>query len=356
MSCVNACCKNIRRTARVLRVLLLVVIAALAMTAEPCQANRLRDLKVGDALPGFELESLGGGGKKSFQPGNGKPSAVLFFSDNPEFRKKRSLPLLAALEGLQEQFKQKVSILAVYSDEEQSGRATLDFIREKSLKIPVLDDSRRNVYNKYGIFMMPLVILIDSQGRLQEVIPYTYNIREMVEGNLKVMLGEWKAEQLQEFLQPKETAVHSPEEKEYIRRINYGRVMSERKMFSQAIREFSTAIKLLPNLVEGHVELGFAHLSVQDWAQAEASFRAALKMDAESDGAVAGLGLALYGRGNIDAALPELENAFIAPNPKLEVIVALADIYEKKGNVQKAIRLNKLAVSRLMTMYEHRWK
>lgn len=336
--------------------MLVAVLAAYAIMADPCAANRLRDLNNGDLLPAFELPALSGSAPKSFQPGDGKPAAILFFSDNPEFRKKRSLPLLAVLDELQNQYRQKISVLAVYSDEEQDGQVTRDFLREKSIKIPVYQDSRRNIYNKYGIFMMPLVVLVDGKGRLYEVIPYTYNIRDLIEGNLKVMLGEWKPEQLQEFLKPKEAEVHSPEEKEYIRRINYGRVMAERKMFAQAIREFSTAIKLNQKQIDGHLELGFAQISVLDWSSAETSFRTALRLDPESDGAIAGLGLALYGRGDLDAALVELENAFIAPNPRLEVIIALADLYEKKGNTSKAIRLNKLAVSRLMTMYEHRWK
>ncbi|MDA8418847.1 MAG: hypothetical protein M0Z90_07425, partial [Desulfobacteraceae bacterium] len=76
----------------------------------------------------------------------------------------------------------------------------------------------------------------------------------------------------------------------------------------------------------------------------------------DSDDALAGLGLAYYGKGNIDKALPELENALISPEPRLEVIIALADIYEKRGDNAKANRLNKLAVAKLMAMYDQRWK
>ena len=333
------------------------VAAFLLVTGFPegAAANRLRDHNPGDLMPSFTLPSITGEGKQTLTPGKGKPQVLLFFTIDPEFRKKRSLALLAALKDLQESFKNQVEIAAVHSDPEPT-ETIVQYMKESSIKIPVLNDANKDIYNRYGVFMMPLVVLLDGKGKLYEVIPYTYNIRELVEGNLKVMLGEWSVEQLQEFLTPKETVMRSPEEKEYIRRVNYGRVMAQRAMWGQAIREFSTAIKILPDLTEARVELGFAQLKIKDWDEAEHTFREILRLDNESDAAVAGLGLALYGKGEFEAALPELENAFIVPEPKLEVIIALADLYEKNGNINKAMRLNKLAISRLMTMYEHRWQ
>ena len=55
--------------------------------------------------------------------------------------------------------------------------------------------------------------------------------------------------------------------------------------------------------------------------------------------------------GAVDKAIPVLENALIAEDPKLEVIVSLAEIYEERGDVVKAMRLNKLAISRLMRKF-----
>ncbi len=326
----------------------------LLATTVSASANRLRDHDHGDPLPAFSLPRLTGGGTVRVTPGD-RPLAVMFFSIKPEFRKKRSLALLAALNSLNEDFQGRVRMAAVYCDE--TGQDTIaEYIKERRIELPVLDDAKREVHNLYGIFMMPLVVLIDADGRLHEVIPYAYNIREMVEGNLHLLLGEWDEKKLAEFLAPKKTKIYSKEEKEFIRRINYGKVMMNRKMYPQAVREFTTATRLLPNKVEGWLELGFAQLALENWQEAEKIFRKALTIDSESDGAIAGLGLALYHRGDIDAALSELENAFIAPEPRLEVILALADIYEKKGDIKKAIRFNKLAVTRLLTMYEHRWR
>jgi Tfp pilus assembly protein PilF len=178
----------------------------------------------------------------------------------------------------------------------------------------------------------------------------------LIDGNFKLLLGDWTKEQLQASLVPAESSAKTEEEKEYIRRVNYGKIMQSKQMFSQAAREFSNAIKILPQNIAAHLELGFAYVALKDWAKAEESFKKAQSIDKESDSAIAGLGLAYYGKGDADQALPELENAFIVPEPRLEVIMALAEIYEKKGDNTKANRLNKLAISRLMIMYDQRWK
>lgn len=343
------------------RMLALAFLALAVMVAGEgtglCAAeNTLRNFSLGDQLPGFSLPLMQDNRMMEFAPGkSGKPAVILFFSINPDFRKKRSLALLAELAALEERFKKKVEVIAVYSDNKDKG-TVIDFAKSSAPHLPVMNDELEEVYNRYGVFMMPVVVLVSGKGKLHEVIPYTYNIREHVEGNLKLLLGEWNADQFQEAMQPKQDEAKSKEEKEYIRRVNYGRVMMERKMYAQAVREFATAVKLMPKTASGYVELGFAHLEMKEWQESEQAFKQAMTLDAESDDAVAGYGLSLYRQGKVEKALPELENALIAAEPKLDVVIALAEIYETQGNVTKAMRLNKLAVSRLMKMYEHRWK
>ena len=335
--------------------LLWIVSFLLVLAPQTSEGNVLRLFNHGDKMPEFSLPLLGASGHVEYAPAIGRPAVLFFFSVDPDFRKKRSLALLSELDDLAAKYKNKADIIGIYSEEKKAD-VVLDYMADRGLKINVCDDSQRLVYNRYGVFMMPLVVFVDAAGKLHEVVPYTYNVRELVEGNLKLMLGEWTVEQFQESMQPKETEIKSEEEKEYIRRINYGKVMITRKMYSQAVREFSTAVKLMPKMADGYVALGFAQLNLKQFGSAEQIFRDALKIEADSDEAIAGLGLALYGKGEVEKALPELENALIVPEPKLEVIVALAEIYEQKGNIDKAMRLNKLAVSKLMFMYEKRWQ
>lgn len=344
---------SLRRSTLCIFFVFTMLVLPFASQAE--ESATLQNFKYGDVLPSFKLSPLAGGPPELFTPGQNKPTLLLFFSIRPDFRKKRALALLSSLTALSAEYKNKIEIIGIYCDD-QAESTVIQYMEGTTGKITLFADPLKDVYKRYGVFMMPLAIMTTAEGKLHEVIPYTYNIRELIDGNFKLLLGEWTKDQLQDSLLPKETKTLSDDEKEYVRRVNYGRIMLSKKMHSQAIREFSNAVKIRPNSIEAYLELGFAYNSTKDWDKAIESFQKAQAINNESDDAIAGLGLAYYGQGNTQKARSELESAFIAPVPKLDVIIALAEIYEKDGNNNKANRLNKLAISRLMTLYEQRWK
>ncbi len=335
--------------------ILLPLLQGLSSRAYGQDSGYLQNFKIGEKLPTITLPSINDLSQPHFEPGKGKPALIMFFSVRPEFRKKRSLALLSTLSDIASQYKTTIDVVAVYSDMQEVATVK-KYMDTSALKVIVFNDRQKKIYNKYGVFMMPLVVLADSSGKLHEVIPYNYNIREMIDSNVKYLLGEWDKEQLANYLKPKENIVRSKEEKEYIRRVHYGRIMQSKKMYGQAIREFSISKKLRPERIEAFIGLGLALLKTEQYDRAERAFRDALNIDPQSDDAIAGLGLSYYGRDEIDKALVELEKAFIATEPRLEVVITLAEIYEIKGQNDKANRFNKLAVTRLLSLYDQRWK
>lgn len=335
-----------------MRFLFQVLMTALVITLLTTQAlaagdNELLNFKENTKLPSFTLPELVSGKEVAFATASGKPSVLMFFSVTPLFREQRSLGLAEAMTKLNGEFEGRVHFTAVFSDGQ--GRDTVKrYLQDRLITTPVLDDSNRQVHDRYGVFMMPLAVLIAGDGTLQAVVPYTFNIGEILANNLRFLLGDWSKDQWQESFKPQPNIVKSKEEKEYVRRVNYGRVMLARQMHGAAIREFMTAAKIMPKALEAHVGMGQVQLATDKLDQAEEAFRKALEIDKESDEALAGLGLVLYKKGALDQAIPILENALISAEPQLEVIVALADFYEKNGQIDKAIRLNKLAVSKLL--------
>ncbi len=329
---------------------LLAAIFALLLTTEPMAAGgdyELLNFKEDAKLPSFTLPEFASGKEITFEPTSGKPSVLMFFSVTPLFREQRSLGLAKAMSKLAADFKGRVNFASVFSDDQ--GREDVKrFIKDHLITAPVFDDSKEQIHDRYGIFMMPLAILIAADGTLQTVIPYTFNTDEILANNLKFLLGDWSKEQWQDSFKPQQNIVKSKEELEYVRRVNYGRVMLARKMHSAALREFMTAAKILPKAIEALIGVGQAQLATNKLDLAEEALRMAMEIDKESDEALAGLGLVLYQKGDEEQALPILENALISTDPQLEVIMALADYYEKKGLIDKSMRLNKLAVSKLL--------
>ena len=327
----------------------LFLVMALGVRAQA--SNELLNYQENTKLPSFSLPNLKGGEAETFDPSSGKPSVLMFFSLSPTFREQRSLGLAEAIGKLSTEFGDRVHFAAIFCDE-QGLETVKRYITDKVISIRVLNDSKRQVYNQYGVFMIPLAIMIAGDGTLHGVVPYTANSGEMIGNTLRYLLGEWTKERWQDSLKPQQNVVRSKEEQEYVRRVNYGRVMLSKKMFASALRELMTASKILPKSIEAHVGIGQVHFASERFDLAEASYRTALEIDKESDEALAGLGLVLYRKGAMDKAIPILENAMISANPQVEVILTLAEFYEKSGSIDKAMRLNKLAVSRLIKRNE----
>lgn len=307
----------------------------------------LRSIKHGDKLPMIEGNEISTKKPFSYRPGAGRPAVIVFFSIDPLIKEKRSLDLISQASAVVNgSFRDRVDLILVYSDE--GDLATLGrYIQDGVVPSPVVHDPAHAIYNRFGVFMMPLAILATTDGRLHEVIPATYNAGELLAQHLKLLLGEWGEEDLRNAQKPKYTSTLTQDEKEYIRRVNYGRLMLARKMYPPAARELSTAAKIRPQAPEAWIGLGNVHLASEKWDEAIGAFGKALEANRESDEALAGIGIALYRQGRVDRALPVLENALIAADPKIEVILALAEIYEERGDMVKATRLNKLAVSKL---------
>lgn len=347
------------RSKRLLGLIFLAVLWLLtAAVADPVMASAksLRNMDVGDKLPAITLSPLSGGGAPvTFTPGSGKPSAVLYLTASSDFQKEKAFVALKDLAAVVGEFGAKIDSIVINGDSEGVS-AILDFLKEQNISLTVVDDQKRDVYNQYGIFMMPVTILTSKEGKIMAVVPATENSRELIAGNLKVALGEMSAEDLEKSINPDKEEGKSPEESKYNKKINYAKVMVERKMYPQAEREFTEAIALQPEKVEAYIELGFVQLAQKEFAKAETTFNDVLKRDENSVDSVAGLGLALYGKGDIENALPELEDAVMVKQPKLEILIALAEIYEQKGNLKGALEKYKSAVVRLQSMIAHEWK
>lgn len=73
--------------------------------------------------------------------------------------------------------------------------------------------------------------------------------------------------------------------------------------YDDALRLLREATRIYPYSVELHLGLGYAHLAVEEYAWARASFEAALALDPDSEEALAGLGEALLKLGARAAAL-----------------------------------------------------
>ena len=324
--------------------LLLLVFFQLFCCLAQADNFSLRGYKGGDPLPSFNATSIDDRSQLSFSPKGDGPAVILFFSLRPLFRQRRSLDLITKVKELIDQeFAGRVRLSLIYSDNKEVD-ILRKFISDGLIPSPVFDDNTRDIYNKFGVFMTPIVVLSTEKGNLHEVIPASFNIQQVVRNNLRLLLGDFSQEEFKNSFKPTYNKKWTKEEKEYLRRINYGKIMYGRKMYSPAIREFSTAAKITPNNYEAQLGLGQVFLKTKNYQEALTSFDQALKINPDSNEALAGKGITYFQMGNTEEAVTILENALITENADLDVIISLAKIYEARGEIRKAIRLNKMAV------------
>ncbi|HFQ81755.1 MAG TPA: tetratricopeptide repeat protein [Desulfobacterales bacterium] len=309
--------------------------------------------KLNARLPSFKLNKTGGTGQYGLSA-DGRPAVIMFFSTRPPFRAVRSIKLAEVLSHLSKKFQRRVDFMAVYSGrgDIRNNKQFNDYRTKGLINIPILDDRNQEIYRRYGVFMLPMALITDQHNRLQAIIPYTANIERVIGNNLRFILGDWDLKRFKKSLTAHVNHEKSKKEKAYIRRINYGRVMLDRGIYSAALREFNTAAQIMPKSIEATIGRGQVLVKMKKWRQAIKAFKKALKFNKNADNALSGLGFSLYRLGDTKQALPILENALICPSPDIEVVLALADIYEQKGNLPKALRLNKLAISILWKKLE----
>jgi len=290
-------------------------------------------LQEGEMIPDFSLQTVDGV-KVSEATINGKPTILAFIAIDNETRKERALELLTLLRILREQYGEQVNIYAICSD--RAGCESPEVKKAGGPGLPIVDDTQRVAYGLFGIFMMPTTMIISPDGRLLKKLAFSGAARNPLGGWLQVALGEISAEQLQSKLATR-TPERSAEEKRALHHLQLARVMVQRRIYPQAVAEFTKAAALQPNNPELLLEKGFVQLKIEQWGGAAEEFRKVLEINPDSIAAIAGLGLALHGQGQDDAAVLELEDAANVTKPMPRVLIALAEIYSARGDKDLAL-------------------
>jgi tetratricopeptide (TPR) repeat protein len=109
--------------------------------------------------------------------------------------------------------------------------------------------------------------------------------------------------------------------------IGRGSCLLYRMAFDQALADFTTATKLVPNNVAAQVGFGSANAELQNWAAARNAYDEALKLDPKSADAFVGRGGVHLAQGNTDLALADFDQA-------LKVQPQSADAFVGRGAVR----------------------
>ena len=316
-----------------------VAVSALVFSAH-ASVLAFRNVNEGQTAPGFTLQDTSGK-DFSLSDGAGKTTVVIFFKPNQMF----SQSAVAALEEIHKKYEKKGVLVVGVMSEMDKQEQLKQLVEKEHITFPVLLDPGRKVYGQWGVFLYPTTGIVDKTGKLAVHVPsYDRKYPQVVEQNVRLLLGEVTKEQMEAILNPKQVVQLSEGQKMAERHMMLGRQMVERKMTDKAAAEYAQAVQDDPGYAPARVSYGFLLLKLGDAAKAQENFKKAAEINPRADDVKTGLGAAMVQQGDVDGGIGTLLDA-LKMNPRpARTYFELGRAYEKKGVFDKAAENYKKAL------------
>ena len=156
-------------------------------------AEKQKIPQVGDLAPGFALYSLEGENKyirlsklcgKEVKKEGKKYIVVLNFFATHCIPCKKELPIL---QKVYEKYKDKDVMVFLIDSEKIEKRKLSRFLKNRKVTIPVLLDPYKKTYQRYGLYGLPALFVIDEDGKIYFLYKGDLN---NLEERLEEILGE----------------------------------------------------------------------------------------------------------------------------------------------------------------------
>ncbi|RKY69314.1 MAG: hypothetical protein DRP97_05435 [Candidatus Latescibacterota bacterium] len=305
------------------------------------QAFPFRAVRKGTPLPAVSVEDLTGKpvALNSLKTG---VAVILFFGADSRIKKKHAVRALKEVPPALKDVGDKVTFMAidVLGD---SPDVIKEIAEQADFDGPLYVDANKEAYKAFGIFVMPSV-LIAKDGKVEAGYGYTHNLADMVKGEVEILLGLKTREAVEAALHPK-TAEKSAGEKEALRYCNLGESMLKKRMIPQAEDAFKKALASKGNYVPALLGLTRIALEKGDIAQAETYVKKAETVSPNDLATVLVAARVLAAQKKVDEALSKVLPLALTHPRSQEVNEVLGRLYEQKGDLAKALKYYKKALS-----------
>jgi Flp pilus assembly protein TadD len=239
-----------------------------------------RSVKVGDKLPVITVRDIGAQQDVSLEQFSGKPLLLVFFGADVSAKKKRSVKVLKAIHSLAPFAEARDVAIVVVNAQGDSAEVIAEVVSAAGLAGNTYMDVDRLAYGSLGIFVMPSILLVATDGTIAAGMGYSRDLAKRLKAEIEIMLGEKTRAQVEEEQRPK-VVEKSVVVKEASRHFKLGLTMIERGQPESAMREFKKAVSIEPGMGKAHVQLGC--LQLDDGKVAEAKSSLAKGLDLEPD-------------------------------------------------------------------------
>jgi tetratricopeptide (TPR) repeat protein len=224
------------------------------------------------------------GGEKRFVQGSDGVNVLVFFRPDKDYA-------MATMKGLAA-CEKRTAGKPVRWTAIAGERFTADQLKaaqaESGIAMPILVDAGDALYVELGIAQVPVVAITDKTRKLVQFQPFTkLNFCELVEGRIRLVLGEITQVEFDKLLDPASTKVGG-EASLSGRHVKMAEILLKSGSNDKALEQARIAVEKGPEIAAAHSVLGAALAATGDCKGATAAFGEALKRDPNDGRAVEG--------------------------------------------------------------------
>ncbi len=318
----------------------------------PILGSAFRNLKVGDKAPSFALKDLDGNEVKN-EDFEGKYFLFCYF----QIDKDKSKNALKSINAIQKNFKGKdIAFVGITSNMDMLEDIK-KFRDENNIEFPILLDEKKDMYNSFGIFVMPVTGLVGKDSTIiYEYSSHMTGFDSEVEGRIKVALGEITEEEYKKTNTRTVIKERTSEEKSALKKLGHAELLLARGKPAESLVLLTEVVALDPDNVKAHLLLGDSLLKKARLDDAMEEYKKvkelAKKNSPYAKSASIGMGAIFALQGELDKAKKILSiAAMINPNPiaAAKAYYWLGFIEERKENLKGAVKNYKKAVEKLLS-------
>ena len=321
----------------------LLLVGVLALPPIRSEADELRNIKHGEVVPPCKLAAIDG---SIVDTETYKGSVVVYVCVLAEQRRSEqagadSQQVVTALGA------EPVRLVHITAD--AVNKAYFEKLRQDGgIQAPLLFDPDRTFYSKLGIIAFPTTIIVNKEGKLDNVIAlHSSHYALQLDAHIRHALGALSDTELQQRLAPRTAERPSPKSAVSAHRA-LARVMREKGQFNEARAELKTGLELDAANHEVMLDLADLDVAMKDLDGADAMIAKVLAAQPDHRRAKQIKGASLFQRGRLDDAQKVLEEALLLnPSPELSHYY-LGQILEKKGDKDKALEHYREALKRFV--------
>ena len=307
----------------------------LLASSRAAESFPFRGLEQGGALPAVTVQEVGTGALLALDALAGKNTVLLFWGADVPAKKQRSLSALAQLRQLDSFFRARQVRLVVINVQEDPAETIREVAATSGISAPMYADPAQNAYGALGIYVMPALLLVDSQGRAVEGFGYGRDMVAGLKGEIEILLGEKSRAEVEAELRP-QMADRSREEKEGLRHLGLGNAMLAKGQTEAAAREYEQAAAREPKLAADHLGLGCALIDLGRLAEAEKALGHGLALAPDSLAGEICAARLRAARGETAEAIADLQALLFRNGRDPHLRFVLGTLHEKKGDHEKA--------------------